>query len=91
LSTLNERRLGDTGGALRRGHAGKLFRLAKASVATGLALRLLRRRAGARAHNVASVLYLAGGLAFRHAWVAAGRNSATDDAAVARKARRSAG
>jgi hypothetical protein len=91
LSTWNERRLGDTGDALQRGRAGKLFRLAKASVGTGLALRLLRRRAGAQAHDVASVLYLAGGLAFRYAWVAAGQNSATDDAAVARMAREAAG
>jgi hypothetical protein len=36
---------------------------------------------------VASVLYLLGGLSFRFAWVAAGRNSANDDEAVARAAR----
>ena len=43
------------------------------------------------AHHVASVLYLAGGLAFRYAWVAAGHNSATDDEAVARMARHEEG
>jgi hypothetical protein len=91
LSTWNERRLGRTGDALERGRAGKLFRFAKWSVRAGLALRLLRPRAGVHAHNVASVLYLAGGLAFRYAWVAAGHNSATDDAAVARMARQDGG
>jgi hypothetical protein len=87
LSSFNERRLGDTGDALERGRAGKLFRFAKWSVRGGLALRLLRGRLGARVHHVASVLYLAGGLGFRYAWVAAGHNSATDDDAVARMAR----
>jgi formate-dependent nitrite reductase membrane component NrfD len=86
-SEINERRLGDTGHALRRGRAGKLFRFAKLAVTTGLALRPFRKSFGAPAHNVASVLYLAGGLAFRYAWVEAGRNSARDDAAVARMAR----
>jgi hypothetical protein len=33
------------------------------------------------------VLYLLGGLSFRFAWIAAGRNSAHDDEAVARMAR----
>jgi formate-dependent nitrite reductase membrane component NrfD len=87
LSSLNERRLGETGDALQRGRAGKLFRFAKASVTGGLLLRAARLRLGSNAHHVASCLYLAGGLAFRYAWVAAGRESATDDAAVARMAR----
>jgi hypothetical protein len=87
LSTWNERRLGATGDALERGRAGKLFRFAKWSVRAGLALRAGRSRLGPRTHHVASVLYLAGGLAFRYAWVAAGHNSATDDKAVARMAR----
>jgi hypothetical protein len=52
-------------------------------VALGLALRLVARRTGSREHDLASVLYLAAGLAFRFAWVYAGRTSATDDAAVA--------
>ena len=87
LSTLNERRLGDTGQALERGRAGKLFRIAKWSVRSGLALRLARPRVGPESHHVASVLYLLGGLAFRYAWVAAGHASATDDDDVARIAR----
>jgi formate-dependent nitrite reductase membrane component NrfD len=86
-SRVNERRLGATGGALERGKAGVLFRFAKRAVVTGLALRLLRKRAGPWTHDAASVLYLAGGLAFRYAWVDAGRESATDDAAVAGMAR----
>jgi hypothetical protein len=87
MSSWNERRLGDTGDALERGRAGRLFRIAKWSVRAGLALRFLRTRAGAPAHHAASALYLAGGLAFRYAWVAAGHNSATDNDAVARMAR----
>jgi hypothetical protein len=47
-----------------------------------------RRRSGRRqAQNVASLLYLAGGLAFRLAWVQAGRASVSDDEAVALMAR----
>jgi formate-dependent nitrite reductase membrane component NrfD len=86
-SSVNERRLGRTGDALTKGKAGVLFRFAKGAVETGLALRLLRKRGGEVTHHAASVLYLAGGLAFRYAWVDAGRHSATDDAAVARMAR----
>jgi hypothetical protein len=37
--------------------------------------------------HVASLLFLLAGLAFRYAWVGAGRASAADDAAVARAAR----
>jgi hypothetical protein len=51
-----------------------------------MALRFARRR-GPWTHHVASCLYLLGGLSFRFAWVAAGRNSADDDEAVARAAR----
>jgi formate-dependent nitrite reductase membrane component NrfD len=87
LSTWNERRLGDTGDALERGRAGKLFHLAKWSVRAGLALRLARPKLGSKIHHVASGLYLLGGLAFRYAWVAAGHNSATDDHDVARMSR----
>jgi formate-dependent nitrite reductase membrane component NrfD len=87
LSSWNERRLGDTGEALERGRAGKLFRLGKWAVRGGLALRLVRGPGGARAHHLASAMYLAGGLAFRYAWVNAGHISATDDDAVARMAR----
>jgi formate-dependent nitrite reductase membrane component NrfD len=91
LSTWNERRLGDTGDALERGRAGKLFHLAKWSVRAGLALRLARPKLGSKVHHVASGLYLLGGLAFRYAWVAAGHNSATDDSDVARMGRHEGG
>jgi hypothetical protein len=63
------------------------FRTAKTLVAVGLSLRLVARRAGAREHDLASVVYLAAGLAFRFAWVSAGKESAGDDAAVAAMAR----
>jgi formate-dependent nitrite reductase membrane component NrfD len=91
LSTWNERRLGDIGDALEQGRAGTLFRVAKWSVRGGLALRAARPRLGSKVHHVASALYLAGGLAFRYAWVAAGHNSATDDRAVAWMARHHTG
>ena len=87
LSEVNERRLGGLTGALKQGTPGRLFRLAEGAVVAGLALRLARRRAGPGAHHLASALYLAGGLAFRYAWVGAGRASATDDVSVARMAR----
>ena len=67
-----------------------MYRAAKSLVVLGLAMRLLGRRAGpagVRIHDLASVLYLAGGLAFRLAWVSAGKVSAADDAAVAAMAR----
>jgi formate-dependent nitrite reductase membrane component NrfD len=90
-SSLNERRLGRTGDALTAGKAGVLFRFAKGAVSTGLALRLVRKRGGQWTHHAASALYLAGGLAFRYAWVDAGRHSADDAAAVARMARHGRG
>jgi hypothetical protein len=86
LSTLNERRLGRLAESLSEGRPGALFRFAKWAVRIGLALRLARSR-GPWAHHAASVLYLAAGLAFRMAWVGAGRTSAGDDEAVARMAR----
>jgi formate-dependent nitrite reductase membrane component NrfD len=87
MSSWNERRLGQIGDALEQGRAGKLFKFAKWSVCGGLALRAARPRLGSNVHHLASVMYLAGGLAFRYAWVAAGHNSATDDSAVAWMAR----
>jgi hypothetical protein len=87
LSSVNERRLGRFGEALDSGRANRLFELAKWSVRSGLALRFLRGRVGPWTHHAASVLYLLGGLAFRFAWIEAGRNSAADDEAVARMAR----
>jgi formate-dependent nitrite reductase membrane component NrfD len=83
LSALGERRLGDAAEALRGGRPGVFFRTAKSLVTLGLSLRLVARRTGPREHDIASVMYLAGGLAFRYAWVYAGRASAADDAAVA--------
>jgi hypothetical protein len=91
LSSWNERRLGDIGDALEQKRAGKLFKFAKWSVRGGLALRALRPRLGSNVHHVASGLYLAGGLAFRYAWVAAGHNSASDDKAVAWMSRHQTG
>jgi hypothetical protein len=88
LSTFNERRLGRLANALEEGTPGRLFKGAKWAVRAGLALRFARGRGGPATHHVASVLYLAGGLAFRFAWVGAGRNSARDDEAVALMARK---
>jgi hypothetical protein len=87
LSTYNEKRLGRLGHALGQGRPGKLFKAAKWGVRTGLALRLARKRGGPWTHHVASALYIFSGLAFRFAWVGAGRTSATDDEAVALAAR----
>ena len=83
ISALGERRLGDAADALRRGRPGIYFRTAKSLVALGLSLRLVARRTGPREHELASFMYLAAGLAFRLAWVSAGKASAMDDAAVA--------
>jgi formate-dependent nitrite reductase membrane component NrfD len=87
LSSVNERRLGPLASALETGHAGRLFSAAKWSVRAGLALRLLRGRGGVAVHHAASALYLVAGLAFRYAWVEAGKASASDDRAVAWMAR----
>jgi hypothetical protein len=87
LSSFNERRLGGLGHALEEGRPGTLFKLAKWGVRAGLALRVARGRGGPWVHHLASVLYILSGLAFRFAWVGAGRTSATDDRAVARAAR----
>jgi formate-dependent nitrite reductase membrane component NrfD len=87
LSSLAERRLGDAAEALVRGRPGTLLRAAKSLVVLGLSLRALVRNAGPRADDLSSVMYLAAGLAFRYAWVYAGRASATDDTAVAAMAR----
>jgi formate-dependent nitrite reductase membrane component NrfD len=88
LSTLLERRLGRLGHALGEGSANRLFELGKYSVRAGIASRLLSgRRFGIAAGHTASGLFLLGGLAFRYAWVHAGRASAHDDEAVALTAR----
>ena len=85
LSSLNERRLGRIGKPLHEGTAGKLFKAAKMAVRAGLALRLAGRYPVT--HHVASAAFLGAGLAFRYAWLAAGRASATDHEGVAAAAR----
>ena len=62
----------------------RLSAAAKGLVGAGLVLSVLGRRPG---RHAAGVLYLAGGLAFRFAWVEAGKASARDDEAVAFTAR----
>jgi formate-dependent nitrite reductase membrane component NrfD len=86
LSIVNERKLGALASGLSEGRPGTLFKLAKWAVRVGLALRFARSR-GPWVHHAASVLYLAAGLAFRFAWVGAGRRSAQHDAVVAQMAR----
>lgn len=83
LSQVNETRLGPVGRAL----SGRRFTAAKVLVNVGFALQASSRRAGPRAQDAASVAYLVAGLAFRLAWIEAGRVSAGDDEAVARMAR----
>jgi hypothetical protein len=83
LSAVNQRRLGPLAEPLRRGASGRLRRAAELGVAAGLGLSALRPRLGPTAGHASSALYLAAGLAFRYAWVMAGRASASDDRAVA--------
>ena len=86
LTAVNRRRLGVAGAALERGRPGLLFRAAETAVIAGLSARLAGHRTGHRVvHDLAGVLLLAAGLAYRFAWVDAGRASAIDhEAAVAR-------
>jgi formate-dependent nitrite reductase membrane component NrfD len=83
LSRLGERWLGDAAEAFQRGDAAVFYRAAKSLVGLGLSLRLLARRTGRREHDIASLMYLIAGLAFRFAWVEAGKVSATQDEVVA--------
>ena len=87
LAALNERRLGRAGRSLEHGTPGRLFTIAAWSMRIGLGLRLARRPSSSRVHDAASLCFLAGGLAFRYAWVGAGRASAEDHEAVAQMAR----
>ena len=87
LSYYNEKRLGRLGHVLEEGRPGGLFKGAKRAVEAGLALRLLGRRGGGLAQHASSLLFLGAGLAFRYAWVGAGRESARDHVNVARMAR----
>jgi hypothetical protein len=88
LSEVNERRLGRLAHALEHGRPGRLLQLARGGVVAGLALRVLGGRGGPVLEHAASALFLAAGLAFRFAWVGAGRPSAEDHEAVALMARR---
>jgi formate-dependent nitrite reductase membrane component NrfD len=87
LSIINERRLGALASGLEEGRPGTFFKAAKWAVRVGLSLRAVRKPVGPRVHHLASLLYLAGGLMFRYAWVGAGRESARHDRAVAQMAR----
>jgi hypothetical protein len=87
LSTVNERHAGEASRALVRGKAGRTYRLAQALVALGLLTRVVPTDSRPRVRDLASLAYLAGGLAFRFAWVQAGRASAADDVAAAELAR----
>ncbi len=87
LSQLNGARLKHLAEPLESGASGRWIQAAKWLVRAGVALRVLRRPAGSRAHHLASASYLAAGLCFRYGWVRAGRVSARDDEAVARMAR----
>jgi Polysulphide reductase, NrfD len=86
LAGVNERRLGELARPFRRGPATRLYRAARWASVGGLALRRAHRVSSA-AHDAASLLFLAGGLALRYAWLAAGKDSARDHAAVAGAAR----
>ncbi len=83
LSQINERRLGPLAKPMRQGTSGRLFHLAEAAVLGGLAAQIAAGRRKSVADDAASVLFLAGGLAFRFAWVYAGKASAADHAAAA--------
>ncbi len=91
LSAINERRTGRAGDALSTGSAGWMLRGAKGAVVLGLGLRVVGRRYGRGTHDIASALYLAGGLLFRFAWVYSGKVSAADHESVAGLAREGAG
>ncbi len=89
LSAINERSVGQAARALRRGTPGRLYRVAQAAVVLGLSAQVMaRQRRQPSLQNLASVAYLGGGLAFRFAWVEAGKASAADDEAAAEMGRR---
>jgi formate-dependent nitrite reductase membrane component NrfD len=81
LSIVNDKRLGDVGAPL---HTSKVMKGAKWAVRAGLALQATRQ---SRLAHAASLVHLGAGLAFRVAWVRAGRMSALDDRVVAEHAR----
>ncbi len=83
LATVNERRLEAISQPLRGGQSGRMFKVAQSAVLLGLAAQLAGRRRGRHTEDLASVLFLGGGLAFRFAWVEAGKASAADHEAAA--------
>jgi hypothetical protein len=87
LSSVNERRLELVSRPLRRGTSGRLLRVAESAVLLGLAAQMAARHRSRRFEDLASLLFLGGGLAYRYAWVEAGKASAGDHAAVAAVAR----
>jgi formate-dependent nitrite reductase membrane component NrfD len=87
LSQAHNRKLGSIGDVMHRGRAGLLFRAAETSVIAGVSVRLAGRWATPVVRDVASGLILAGALAFRYAWVQAGKASAVDHASVVAMAR----
>lgn len=87
LSQINERCLGEEAAApLKHGRSGRIFRAAKVAALGGLAVRAARPRSEGL-HHLASAAFLAAGLGWRYAWLAAGPASARDDVTVARIAR----
>jgi DMSO reductase anchor subunit len=87
LSVVNERRLGIAGRALEQRRPRRFLAAARALAAAGLAARAASRAAPAALDHAPSALFLAGALAYRLGWVAAGRPSALDHEAVAALAR----
>jgi formate-dependent nitrite reductase membrane component NrfD len=88
LAIVNERRLGPLRRHVAEGRSGAWFHAAKSAVRLGTVVRYASRGGRRpRLRHTASVLYLAAGLAFRWAWVTAGRASAQDSELVAAAAR----
>jgi formate-dependent nitrite reductase membrane component NrfD len=83
LSAINRRRLHEIGDVMHSGRSGLLFRAAEIAVSAGLATRLMSRWRTRHIQDVASVLYLAGALTYRYAWVEGGKASAANHADVA--------
>ena len=83
LSRINSKRLREIGDVMHHGRPGRLFRSAEVAVTAGVSSRLMTRWRTGHVHDLASVLYLLGALAFRYAWVEGGKASAADDSDVA--------
>jgi formate-dependent nitrite reductase membrane component NrfD len=87
LSSANHRHLGDIGAVMHTGRPGLLYRTAETAVTLGVSTRLVSRWMHPRVRDVASLLFLAGALAFRFAWMEGGKASAADHPSVAAMAR----